>query len=366
MTFPTYKNLDTARLQRLFDNMSECYKIFWFQAIVDTVMEGKLSATYDELINIMIADAWYMVNEYRLNLGPRDNLEALVHHAGKLTGLKPSEKREDIIGTIALCDDPQLTDYKKRLTNNVPYRLQAPFMPEMKGDKWSGGQLKVADRINGYNNTIYTFDSVSGLNSRISISEDWAEYIRANYEIISGWIKYNMIVYLQRRNPSVPGIPNKLEPPQERKLEDVKNFWRAVAEMEPVLDIYGDVEINGSGMSIDHFVPWSYVAHDELWNLSPTTRSINSSKSNKLPKWNLYFEKLFRLEYQAYCLVWKNYDLLGLYNKCLDEHCNSDDVRRRLYRKGIAEEEYRVNIESVILPVYTAAANMGFEEWKLA
>ena len=248
----------------------------------------------------------------------------------------------------------------------MPYRLQAPFMPEMKGDKWSGGQLKVADRINEYNNTIYTFDSVSGLNSRISISEDWAEYIRANYEIISGWIKYNMIVYLQRRNPSVPGIPNKLEPPQERKLEDVKNFWKAVAEMEPVLDIYGDVEINGSGMSIDHFVPWSYVAHDELWNLSPTTRSINSSKSNKLPKWNLYFEKLFRLEYQAYCLVWKNYDLLGLYNKCLDEHCNSDDVRRRLYRKGIAEEEYKANLESIILPVYTAAANMGFEEWKLA
>ena len=119
-------------------------------------------------------------------------------------------------------------------------------------------------------------------------------------------------------------------------------------------------------MSIDHFVPWSYVAHDELWNLSPTTRSINSSKSNKLPKWNLYFEKLFRLEYQAYCLVWKNYDLLGLYNKCLDEHCNSDDVRRRLYRKGIAEEEYKANLESIILPVYTAAANMGFEEWKLA
>ncbi|MDY5576621.1 MAG: HNH endonuclease domain-containing protein [Lachnospiraceae bacterium] len=35
-------------------------------------------------------------------------------------------------------------------------------------------------------------------------------------------------------------------------------------------------------ISIDHFVPWSYVAHDEMWNLNPTTKSINSSKRNNL------------------------------------------------------------------------------------
>ena len=41
MNLPEYKNLDTKHLQRLFDNMSECYKLFWFQAIVDAVVEGK-------------------------------------------------------------------------------------------------------------------------------------------------------------------------------------------------------------------------------------------------------------------------------------------------------------------------------------
>ena len=52
-------------------------------------------------------------------------------------------------------------------------------------------------------------------------------------------------------------------------------------------------------ISIDHFVPWSYVAHDEFWNLSPTTRSINSSKSNNLPKWDIYFPKLSELQFKA-------------------------------------------------------------------
>jgi len=50
-------------------------------------------------------------------------------------------------------------------------------------------------------------------------------------------------------------------------------------------------------ISIDHFVPWSYVAHDEMWNLNPTTKSINSFKSNKLPDWNTYFKRLAMLEY---------------------------------------------------------------------
>ena len=58
----------------------ESYKLFWFLAIVDKVSDGKSYLTYDELINWMVADAWYMVTEFRLNLGPSDTLEALVKY----------------------------------------------------------------------------------------------------------------------------------------------------------------------------------------------------------------------------------------------------------------------------------------------
>ena len=50
--------------------MSESYKLFWFQAIVNQVHEGETVLTYSTLINEMIADWWYMVLEYKLNLGP--------------------------------------------------------------------------------------------------------------------------------------------------------------------------------------------------------------------------------------------------------------------------------------------------------
>ena len=96
MMLPSHDYLNTACLQRLFDNMTECYKLFWFQAICETAFEGKQRISFDYLVNKMIVNAWYMVSEYKLNLGPADTLEALVHYTFSLSGLKSNEKKEDL------------------------------------------------------------------------------------------------------------------------------------------------------------------------------------------------------------------------------------------------------------------------------
>ena len=49
------------------------------------------------------------------------------------------------------------------------------------------------------------------------------------------------------------------------------------------------VVISENWKNVDHFVPWSFVANDELWNLIPMESSLNSSKSNYLPDWNKFF-----------------------------------------------------------------------------
>ena len=55
-------------LSRLFDNTTNCYKFFWFQAILHKLDSTHSRFTFNELINEMIADAWYMVTEYHLRL----------------------------------------------------------------------------------------------------------------------------------------------------------------------------------------------------------------------------------------------------------------------------------------------------------
>ena len=162
MELPISQGLNTKYLQRLFDNMSECYKPFWFQAIIDKVIEGRQIMTFDELINDMIANAWYMVMEYKLNLGPADNVEFAVQAAQRATGLKSSEKKEKIISALEASTDRELRQRKNTLTLNVPFRLQAPFLSGIKGDAWNCSKKDLADKIKVHEGIIYWFVKIDG------------------------------------------------------------------------------------------------------------------------------------------------------------------------------------------------------------
>lgn len=365
MQLPYSEELNIEYLGRLFDNTTECYKFFWFKAIVTKVTAGKYELTYEELVDEMIADAYFMVTEYHLNLGPKDALEGIVNLIRiKNPALKSCEKQSVIIDFLKNTQDKEIISKKRALTYNVPYRLQSPFMENVKGKEWNVGESRLIAKINQENRLIYYFEALNGLSTKIIVQSDWVQYIIKNQEIIKGWLEYKMIMYIQKRNPSVPGIADKLYPPYERNLERVKKYWRLILSLEPVYEIYGDNILTENDLSIDHFVPWSYVAHDEMWNLNPTTKSINSSKSNNLPDWNTYFEKLVRQEYQSYQMLWKYDAVHKEFDKCAKEHINNDDIRYRIYRKGLEFTEFAGELETIILPVYQSAKNCGFTNWK--
>lgn len=365
MQLPYSADLEIKHLSHLFDNMSESYKIFWFQAIVNKVIDGKTTISYDELINEMIADAWYMVSEYKLNLGPADTLENLIHYIFQTSDLKSSENKENIIVFLNACNDKELVKKKRTLTYNVPYRLQAPFIKNLKGKEWSVSVNTLVAKINQEQRLLYYIDQLSGIQSTIKVQQEWTEYIVKNQDIIRGWIQYNLLIYLQRRNPNVPGIVNKLYPPQKRKLEKVKKYWKLIIDIAPLHDIYAGEILTNQDISIDHFVPWSYVAHDELWNLHPTTKSANSSKSNSLPDWNKYFPLLSSMEYYSYQMMWQYDSVHSEFKKCQKEHINSNEVQMKLYRHGMEQQEFCYNLEEIILPIYKSAENMGFRNWVL-
>ncbi len=366
---PYDEKLNIGYLSRLFDDTSNCYKFFWFQAILGKLTEEKTRFAYDELINEMIADAWYMVTEYHLRLGPlgvTDNLEEAVKYIGTKDLFPASERRAVIISYLENTDDKQLLWYKKELIKNVPYRLQSPFLDEIKIDhrEW-GRPEELSQKINQQRRLLYYFDSFKQLSTVIRINEDWVPYLLRNKEILRGWLQLNLIHYLQRRNPSVPGIADKLSTPQSRDIERVRKYWKLIIDLRPdIKDIYGHVDLVDESISVDHFVPWQYVAHDELWNLHPTTKSINSSKSNGLPDWNLYFEPLCKLEYVSYSLSRENGAVAEAFDKVSKYHLNNEEVKKSLYCDGLSEKDFGERLFNVIGPIYNAAKNNGFKEWR--
>ena len=367
-SLPYDEKLNIGYLSRLFDDTSNCYKFFWFQAILNKLTEDMNRFSYDELINEMIAYAWYMVTEYHLRLGPvgvTDNLEEAVKYIGSITSFLPSEKRTVIIDFLKNSDDRKLIAYKKELIKNVPYRLQSPFLDEVSVEKreWYRPE-EVSQKINQQRRLLYYYDTFRQLSTAICLNDEWIPYLLRNKEILLGWMQINLIHYLQRRNPNVPGIADKLSAPRARDIERVRKYWQLIIKHRPQLtDIYGHVELADKRISVDHFVPWQYVAHDELWNLHPTTKSINSSKSNGLPDWGVYFKPLCELEYISYTMSKEIPDVKDAFGNIAKYHLNNDEVRNALYCDGLTENDFSERLNNVIYPVYDAAKNNGFKMW---
>lgn len=169
MQLPSSETIDIEYLGRLFDKKSESYKLFWFLAIVDKVSSGKSYLTYDELINRMIADSWYMVTEFRLNLGPSDTLEALVKYIYQISGLKSNEEPDVILSFLNRLNDKKVAEMKRTITQNVPYRLQAPFTKQITNDMWKGSRKKLAKKLNQEKRLIYYFTELAGMKTAIEI-----------------------------------------------------------------------------------------------------------------------------------------------------------------------------------------------------
>ena len=369
MQLPYSEELNIGYLSRLFDNTTNCYKFFWFQAILGKIDRNHDTFSFDELINEMIADAWYMVTEYHLRLGPlgiTDNLEEVVKYIHKNYGFGSAEKREVIISFLQNNDDKQIRKYKTDLTLNVPYRLQVPFYDEIEINRktWYGPKDNLTDKINMQKRLMYYFVLVAGLKTEIRVDETWSEYLAKHKEILKAWTQFHLIRYLQNKNPSVPGIADKIEAPTARNIERVRGYWKLIIQIDPsIKDIYGETYLADEVISVDHFVPWQYVAHDELWNLHPTTKSINSSKSNSLPAWDVYFDALGDLEYHAYELKAENEKVEQEFQKIALYHLNNQDIRNQLYEGGLSKDIFKQRLEKVIRPVYESALMQGFKEW---
>lgn len=352
-----------GKLMHIFDRTTECYKLFWFKAILEKVEEGRSSISFEEIVDDMISSAWYMVSEYHLSLGPNDGLEKLIETLQPSSNLKPSEEKKKLLAYLKSSDDSALKKEKMRLIRFVPYCILSPFFPSLtRLDKYSG--RTAVSIINDNDDTIYRFSEYKGLETLITIRDDWIEYMRENCTLLKSWVDYNLINYLQKRNPSVPGIPNKLSAPEKRNLLDVSRYWKEIIKIEPLREIYFSTPLTPGDISIDHFVPFSYVSSDEFWNLSPTTKSINSSKGNNLPSWERYFCPLVDIHYQSYSLIQRYPQIRELFEKTSKDHFSSLNVKERLYnKKDLTKSDFKAILSEIMEVEYKAALNCGFKLW---
>lgn len=382
-----YSNkLDVKKFENLLSNNDQGYKFFWLEAILKLIAQNKQLFTFEDVIDEMIVGAWRMVTHYHLRLGytVNGNAENFLEHAIRIL----YECLKEDVGNKTLSKDrllfliqkyqDNLMEDKLHLTDYVPYRLIKPFV-EKEGkdyiDRKNYGRFIAY--LNAFTKVNHEFfyditDAENPLKRRIRLNEEWVNFILQNYAVIMGWLRFNKALFIQDRNPGVPGVMYKVAPETEEKRKSLKNareLWIATVDVtgKPLYEIYTGNELSVNEFDLDHFVPRSYVSNDELWNLTPMAKQLNSSKNNKLPE-RRYIKDFVEYNYYLYSLIFANNNkdqaaiLKHYFDRCENQHLNAIWAAEKLYIPGNTKEQFGNILEENLSLVYDSAKLQEYEE----
>lgn len=370
---PGSEQLNTFALSKLFLRRTTSYKYLFFISILDIIKRKKFNISsqiqFKEIVIEMLANAWYPHNYFKLSFGTQDTI------ADKLDSLKL-----DISEPILNFRDFDKTRLRKTISEQnldetvakivlyVPFRLITPFFKkELKGVDVDHGVDKETPRLSKIyfesHKPLYCFNSTEKTEcNSIILHPEWVLYLQQNYLIVRGWVCWKWLEYMQSCNPNVPAIASKLFPPLKREsLISQTKYWKQILENIEFKCIYSNLTINKDSFSLDHYLPWSFVAHDQLWNLIPTTKSVNSAKSNNIPDTDKYFNEFVKAQHLGIKL---SYDIM----KPKDWN---DYIKPYLLDLRIPDKNSLLNVEilenayqSTFFPLISLASSQGFiSEW---
>lgn len=366
MILPISGEIDSSMFSKMIFKKTTSYKLYWLYAIIEEVIHGNAEISFQRLVSRMVSLAWYPISEYHLDFGFYDQLGMIIHSISRMKIIQNNELPERILDIVEGIEEKEVNAKMETLYLNVPYRLLSAFLaeayPSKKMEEWK--EKDVIEFSQKSENCFYSIHKEGGQRS-IRIRQSWYQYIYDNQLIMKDWIKYHIILYLQGKNPNVPAIPLKIEPQREdRSLSKQWKFWDIVRDAYELRDFYvGDIlvetNVRKNKPSLDHFIPWKFVMHNELWNLIPVAQGVNSSKSDTLPNLDKHLEHFCRVQYKAFDTVRQS----GKMNKLLEDYHNIHIILRQdsngIYEK-VEEETFCKALSDTIIPLHQIALNQGY------
>lgn len=270
---------------KVFQNTTNSYKYYWWHSILQLVKKKDKSGFIEDIAIQMLILAWYPVNFYKISLGKQDQLAKYIKEIkNHFNELNEDIKEEDLfIFFNTNKDNIVIKNIISKLTKYVPYRFIRPWFDETIGVDDSKVNSLILTLQNNSNKIIpYTIKIDT---NEIILNPKWFEWIYFNIKIVESFTLFELFKYVEKNNPYVTNISLKLFKPQTRKLSEPNKLWRGFIELKgnECTSVFENKPlISLDRIAIDHYLPWSLVTHDKLWNLHPIEQEVNSSKSNKI------------------------------------------------------------------------------------
>lgn len=329
--------------------LAASYKLYWFAGILEEIKKGRSIISFRKIVSWMVAKSWYSLLQFKLSFGVQDHLHTLVNYVYEHSDLNVNSSEAEIMSFFKTTKNDEINKKILHFYKLVPYRFLTPF--------YSLELRKVAEAkrnatIQSLSNELPKFYRIQ--DESIFIIKPWFDYLYKNQIIVSGWIAHKLITFLQSRNPNVPAISEKLYPPNRRSLSRISNFWKEIIQHREMQNIYDKTILSIEDLSIDHFIPWSFVHHDKIWNLVPVSNSINSMKNDKLPELDRFLNEFIKIQYEAFKIALKRN------HKLSEDYCLLANIK---LHNDFPYSKFESAMKSAIVPLHQLAKNQGFQIW---
>lgn len=353
----------TFYLGQVFKHTTNSYKLVWFLAILSLLKRTQADVLpLADILAEMAVVGWHPVCLFRLSLGCQDKLQNAILTIQGHSQLGPNELPDKVRSFVN--GSPEAKAQLACFRRFVPTRFLSPwFADELRSTVDSSRDARIHDLAKERQATPfaspYWFEG-----DNICLNPSWQHFLTDNMAVVQAFAEHYLAVYLQTRNPNVPGVVNKLRAPTERQLNEARRFWQFVraefaksGRSNRFRDIYSEQPL-AQNFSIDHFLPWSFVVHDLFWNLTPVELATNSAKNDGLPDLDLYLPRLANLHFEAIAVAKSRPKLLEDYTDCF----RLDAAELAAIGASSLETKFR----EVILPQAQIAINQGFQSgWRM-
>ena len=239
------------------------YKFGFLKAIIDNLynVDADLKLSFDQLFSKFGEIYWNLILKH---------------------GLRQKAQAKNKKGTYL---EQILYDAEKkyRIVEHIPYES---LTAEMMIDITHQIKIKCKRYVVGalYEDTNHLFYSFSKKEERIQINPVMYEFVCKHKTVIEKLNYYEWAKFLERVNEesSATKLLDKID--KSAKRNNLSCYRQILFdEFESKNCFYCGKPLSPNKVHVDHFIPWSFIKDDNLWNLVLACPSCNAKKNDKLP-----------------------------------------------------------------------------------
>lgn len=248
------------------------YKYAFFKSILDNIfnVNDKLELSFKDLSYSFSKMYWNLISKYKLPQynNTKDRLSLI------------EKEINEIINSNSLIDGVDFDSLEEAIRNRYLNNTKGIISIYVVGALYSD-----------LNSTFYGFDKSKKI---IWFNESSYNFLikyksaleKLNYYAWIIWME-NILSISEREEGN---IAIKLD--ESTKRESLEAFKNDLYSSGDKLEcFYCEKEISLKKCHMDHFIPWSFVKDDKIWNLVFSCSSCNEAKSNKIPS-ELFLDKI--------------------------------------------------------------------------